>query len=346
MKILIIGGTGFISSVLVQFLLEKGHRVTLFNRGMSASPFHRVHGVDVVKGDRCVHGSLEQGLGRRRFDAVFDMVAYSGFESEYAATFFRGRTGRFIHCSSVSVYMVSDKVTCPITEDQSNARLMEFWTANPFGMEYGIRKRECEKILWDRHDEKLLPVSILRPTFVSGPADPARRDYFWMERIADGAPVLVPGTGEHLFQQVFVRDVARAFVGILDHPISVGKAYNVASEESSTLNEYLVALACLLGKEPRLVHIPIERFDALPLKTHPDGDVFPFNVRRNATFSLEAIRQDLGYHSTPFREWMQETVRWWMGSPRRHSTGYERRADEIRVVREWERKGSVRTHYQ
>ncbi len=338
MNILVIGGTGFISTELVRRLVEGHHRVTLFTRGLHERLTHGHKVVEYLHGDRTLPREFQRLLGRRTFDAVFDMIAYLPAESAAAAGFFRGRTARFIHCSTVSVYMVSSHIRCPITEDQAAAPPMEYWPGNPFGMDYGLRKRECEEILWRAHDEKLLPVSMLRPTFVSGPGDPARRDYFWMQRIADGGPLLVPGTGEHPFQQVFVRDVARAFVSLLHAPATIGRAYNIAGEEEFTLNEYLRELADLMHRGLDIVRIPQEQFDGLTLSSHPGGDVFPFNTRRTAVFSLEAIHKDTGYRPTPFREWMGETVLWWMGLPRGHSIGYERREDELRIAAEWARE--------
>lgn len=335
MNILVIGGTGFISSALVQRLLDAGHSVTIFNRGRRALPFIGAERLEVIRGDRSVKGAFERQLRGRVFDAVYDMIAYSGAESEVAASFFHGKTGRFIHCSTVSVYMVSTDVRCPITEDQARAPLMEYWPGNPFGMEYGISKRKCEEVLWNAHDEKLLPVTVLRPTFVSGPGDPTRRDYFWMQRIADGGPLLIPGTGEYRFQQVFIRDVALAFASVLDHRDSIGHAYNVAGEEEFSLLEYLRTLASMMGKNPVIVSVPQEQFDQLSFSSNPAGDVFPFNTRCTAIFSLDAIQRDLEYRSTPFRQWMAKTILWWTELERGPSMGYDRRAEEIQCAEKW-----------
>ena len=332
MKVLIIGGTGFISSALVRHLRGAGHHVTLFTRGKSHFAQAVKDGVEMLHGDRSVPSSLEDTVGGRTFDAVYDMVAYRPDESEAAARIFRGRVGRFIHCSTISVYMVSEEVQCPITEEQGKGPLMEFWERNPFGMGYGINKRLCEEVLWKAHDERLLPVSMMRPTFVSGPHDPTRRDFFWIERICDGKPLLIPGSGDCAFQQVYVEDVARMFAALLNHPHSVGKAYNIAAEEIFSLNEYLKTLGRLLQREPEMVHIPQDEFDRLPFSTLRGYDVFPFNTRRTAIFSLDRIKADLHYRSTSFRTWMSDTVRWWTLSHKGHSAGYDRRMEEVAVI--------------
>lgn len=331
MNILLIGGTGFISGSLAQRLLDRDDRITILTRGKSKN--NPGESVDRIVADRTVPTELERALQGRRFDVVYDMVAYRPEESATIARILRGRLGRFIHCSTVSVYMVSEQIRTPVTEDQDKAPLMPFWDRNPFGMGYGILKRRCEEVLWKAHDPLDFPVTMLRPTFVSGPKDPTGRDFFWIERILDDGPLLVPGSGDFPFQQVFVDDVARAFAGLLDCPRTVGKAYNVAGEETFTLNEYLHALGSLLGRDPELVHVDQAAFDSLPFSSSPAGDVFPFNTRRPALFSLDAIKRDTGYHSTPFDVWMKETIEWWVSAPRGHSNGYEQRAEELEYVR-------------
>jgi nucleoside-diphosphate-sugar epimerase len=202
-------------------------------------------------------------------------------------------------------------------------------------MDYGIKKRQCEDILWRAHDEKLFPISMLRPTYVSGPHDPTKRDFFWIERILDGKPLLVPGCGDFAFQSVFVDDVTQAFVELLNFDTTIGHAYNVVGEEIFSLNDYLKSLSRLLHRTPQLVHIDQEVFDRLPFSHCPDGDVFPFNTRRTAIFSLDKIKRDLNYRSTLFHKWMSVTIDWYLNKYQGHSYGYERRTDEIKFIGRW-----------
>jgi nucleoside-diphosphate-sugar epimerase len=331
MNILVLGGTGFISGALVRHLLESGHQVTIVTRGRKPVARSPRRNVEVLIADRANEASLKRVIGLRTFDALYDIIAYLPEESRAVASLFRGQIGRFIHCSTVSVYMVSDKIQCPITEDQDRLPLMPFWDRNPFGMQYGIDKRECERVLWDAHHDNLFPVTMLRPTFVSGPADPSRRDWFWIERILDGDPLLIPGSGDCAFQQVFVEDVAAAFAALLEHPVSMGKAYNVVGEEVYSLKEYLSLLGELLGREVSIVGMPQSAFDDLPISTNPRGDVFPFSTRRTAVFSLERAKQDFGFRSTPIRRWMGITIEWWRKQGI-HSLGYENRKKELDLV--------------
>ena len=332
MNILVIGGTGFISARLVSMLRDRAHRLSVLTRGLRSESSCLLPGVEYLTADRSDSRSLGAAVRGRTFDAVFDMIAYRPEESEAACRLFTGRVGRFIHCSTVSVYMISDAVRCPVTEDQALAPVTEYRARNPFGMEYGILKRRCEKVLWDAYDEKQFPVSILRPVFVSGPGDPAGRDHFWIERILDGRPLLVPGSGDNAFQQVFVDDVAAAFSLLLERPESVGKSYNITGAEVLSLNEYLAALAGLLEKRIEIVHVDQDQFDGMPLSNNPRGDVFPYNTRRTAVFSIDAARSDLGYRPSPFQQWMRSVIRWCTAPGRGHSLGYDRRGEEVKLA--------------
>lgn len=332
MNLLVIGGTGFISSRLVSMLVGAGHRVTTVTRGLSGT--EPPQGVRTITADRRDIGSITRDLGRETFDAVFDMIAYTTEESAEALSLVAGRAERLVHCSTISVYMVSDRVTCPVDEDQDRFPLMEDWPANPFGMDYGIHKRGCEDVLWAAHERGDVAVTMLRPTFVGGPADPMRRDWFWIQRILDGGPLVVPGSGDHAFQQVWVDDVARAFARVLDVPASAGRAYNVASEDVQSLTEYLRRLAALLDRPVDIVPVDQDVFDRQPVSRVPGADTFPLNTRRTAVFDLARIRAELGWRSTPFEEWMRRTVDWFTKAGR-PSVGYANREAEIRLARSW-----------
>lgn len=329
MNILVIGGTGFISGRLVELLLEDGHVVTtLTRRGGDSTRLGLTH----VAGHRNDLSVLKRLTAENTFDAVFDMVAYEPEDSRVAVEALHGRVRRFIHCSTISVYMVSADVHCPITLDQDKLPPNGPRDRNPFGYDYGMKKRECEDVLWAAHDESNFAVTMLRPTFVTGPHDPTARDAFWIARILDGRPILVPGSGDHVFQQVFVDDVARLFVRTLTTDASIGKPYNVASEEAYTLNEYLNRLAGLLGRDPEFVLVDHAEFDALDISRYPNADVFPFDSRRDAIFDLTETIADLDYRSTPFNEWMPRTIEWYRYRLPEASIGYERRDREVAIA--------------
>ena len=338
MKILLIGGTGFISSKIAEFLIEKGHSITLLVRGKTPISFNDSQNVNIIYGDRHDERLLKELFSKEKFDVMYDMIAYEPRETEIVYKAAKGKIGRFIHCSTVSVYMISDNIDTPITEDQWQRKLMPHFPRNPFGMDYGINKRKIEEYLWSVHDEKNFAVTAIRPPYVCGPKDAAKRDYFWIQRILDKKPLLVPGSGDFSSQVVFVNDLAKAFVDLLDYPITIGEAYNVASEEIKTLKEYISDLSAMIdpSHSPQLTHIPQELFDTLPFGYSNEGDVFTFNTRRPAIFSIDKIKKDINFCSTPFDKWMRETIDWFLNMHKGNSNGYSMRNDEIDFINKWQ----------
>lgn len=332
MKILIIGGTGFISSKIAEKLLSKRHKLTLLNRGKTKTELPENKNLSFVYSDRNDKRTLSELASKQKFDVVYDMIAYDENDSKIAVDVFKNKIGRFIHCSTISVYMLQRDVRIPVTEDQINLPLIKEFKRSPFGWDYGINKIKCENVLWKNHDEKSFPVSMLRPTYVSGPKDPARRDWFWIERILDGKPLLVPGNGNFKFQQVYIEDVSEAFCKVTEGDKSIGQAYNVAAGESFTLNEYLVRLMKILNKSVDVYHIDQHEFDKLEISYSSEGDVFTFNTRRDTVFSLQKIKEHLGYTTTPFDNYMKTTVDWFLNEHNRHSTGYSNRNEEIKII--------------
>ncbi len=332
MNILIIGGTGFLSGRLSEKLLSKRHRITLLTRGRSKYELKDKNNLSFIYGDRNDKRILSDLVSHKKYDVVYDMIAYNEFDSQIAIDVFKNKIGRFIHCSTISVYMLQKNVRIPVTEDQINLPLMKEFKRSPFGWDYGIDKIKCENVLWNNHEEKSFPVSMLRPTYISGPKDPARRDWFWIERILDGKPLLVPGDGNFKFQQVFIEDAAEAFCKIIETDKSIGEAYNVAGEETFTLNEYLKRLMKLLNKNVNVFHIDQQEFDKLEISYSIEGDVFTFNTRRDSVFSLQKIKDHLDYTTTPFDDYMKATINWFLNVYKLHSAGYSNRNEEINII--------------
>ena len=94
MRVLIIGGTGLISTAIVDQLLERGDDVTIVNRGVTAVRFAGAERVRVLRGDRHDFAAFEQQMrdetARHRFDAVIDMVAFQPAEAESLLRAFAG----------------------------------------------------------------------------------------------------------------------------------------------------------------------------------------------------------------------------------------------------------------
>jgi 2'-hydroxyisoflavone reductase len=196
-RILVLGGTRFVGRAVVEAALGRGDTVTMFNRGITNRGLFP--GVETVAGDRTKD---LYPLGRREFDAVVDVACYDPAAARLAAGYLKGRAGRYVFVSTVSVY-ASQATTESQLEDAPLAELKPD-AGDPL-RNYGANKALCEAVIREAFGERAL---IGRPGLISGPHDPTDRFPYWPRRIARGGRVLAPGDAGDLVQVIDVRDLA------------------------------------------------------------------------------------------------------------------------------------------
>jgi nucleoside-diphosphate-sugar epimerase len=331
MRILIIGGTGLISTGITRLLVERGDDVTLYNRGLHEA--RGLGGVQTILGDRRHFSIFESQMQEAgAFDCVIDMVCFEAEEARSLVRAFAGRIGHLIFCSTVDVYTKPAR-RYPIREDEARRPDPAFT--------YALNKAECEDILSSAHDLGRFPLTIIRPAATYGEGGSPVHTLGWstvyLDRLRKGRPIVVHGDGTTLWSWSYAEDVARAFVNATGAAKAFGRSYHVTGEEWLTWNRYYQGLAQALGgPEPNLVHIPTDLLaQALPQQAHWCRVNFQFdNIFDNA-----AARADLGF---------QYTVRWDEGA-RRMIAWLDARgsiedcdSDPLveRVLRAWERHGA------
>jgi nucleoside-diphosphate-sugar epimerase len=171
MHVLVIGGTTFFGRRIVEKLLQRGDQVTVFSRGNRKPPF--LTAVEHMEGDRRDYEAFTAMFAERQYDAVIDNIAFNGADVECAMSTFRGNTTHYLVCSSVSVYKDVPRYRVLYEEEVDLSKRV--------GEPYGDGKREMEEHIWAHADDEL-PVTVLRPTAVEGPHDPARRPWFYVQR--------------------------------------------------------------------------------------------------------------------------------------------------------------------
>jgi 2'-hydroxyisoflavone reductase len=194
MEILVLGGTQFLGRHVVEAALERGHIVTLFNRGLTRPDLFAA-AVERLRGDR--DGDLS-ALDGRSFDAVVDT---SGYVPRIVSRTLDalGDVGHYTFVSSISVY--ADLSVAPT--ESSAVRELEQPTEE-WREAYGELKADCEDVVRVRFPRAF----ITRPGLIVGPWDPTGRFTYWPERIADGGQVLVPAPPEAAAQVIDARDLA------------------------------------------------------------------------------------------------------------------------------------------
>ena len=280
MRTLVMGGTEFISLHLVRELLSHGHEVTVFNRGKRAERLPA--GVKAIAGDRKDHAGLRERLKGHRFDGVFDITYAPTLEDDVAALVaaLEGQP----HIIFISTGRVYDH-SLPIPYSEETARSL-YWG------EYARHKITSEDLLFERCRKGGGPITIVRPTHVMGPLNTRNNETFFMDRIARGRPVLVPGHGGWLRQFGHVEDLAIAMAAMLGNPKSHGQAYNVMGEDTVTQVGFVELIAEAMKKPVTFRHFApalLKSFDK-PLPVFGQNLVYECH----AVHTTSKLRQDMG----------------------------------------------------
>jgi 2'-hydroxyisoflavone reductase len=198
LKVLILGGTGFIGPHFVDALTAGGHRITLFNRG-KRDPAVKP-GIEQLLGDR--NGQID-ALKGREWDAVIDNSGYTPSQVKATAGLLEHHVGRYIFISSIAVY--ADFAKAGVEEDYRLVELKDPATEVVNGETYGGLKVLCEKVVESTYGKR---ATIIRPTYIAGPGDHTDRFTYWPVRVSRGGEMLAPGTPSDPFQYIDVRDLA------------------------------------------------------------------------------------------------------------------------------------------
>jgi UDP-glucose 4-epimerase len=309
-NVLVTGGAGTIGSTLVDALLNAGvNRIDVLDnlvRGRLGNLERaRESGqVELVRGD-IGNRDLVHDLTKGK-DLVFHQAAIRitqcaeeprlALEVMVDGTFnifeaaAEHKVDKLIAASSASVYGMAEEF--PTTERHHHANNDTF---------YGAAKSFNEGMARSFHAMTGLDYVMLRYFNVYGPRMDVHGLYTevlvrWMERIMDGKPPLIFGSGLQTMDFVFTADVARANVFAATSGVSQG-IYNVASGTETSLLEMAQALLRVMGSDLTVEHGPDRLVNGV--------------VRRLA--DTTAARQDLGFKAeVELEEGLRELVSWWM----------------------------------
>lgn len=202
LDILVLGGTGFIGPHLVRHARDRGHTLTLFNRGRTNT--HLFPDVEKLVGDR---NDDVEALRGRRWDAVIDNSGYTPDQVRLTAELLRDATDQYLFTSTRGVYrdFTADDMTedAPIGPDLPESQ----WQG------YGPMKVLAERVASAVFGERC---TIARPSIIVGPGDRSDRFTYWVDRIDDGGEVLATGDPLDPVQYIDVRDLSEFYVRLVE----------------------------------------------------------------------------------------------------------------------------------
>ena len=320
MKILLIGGSGFIGQFVAQQLQQSGHHVAIFHRGKTAAP----QGTEGIFGDRQFLQDHQPEFRRQKFDVVVDFVLSSGRQAQQLMDTFRGIAGRAVALSSMDVYrawgVFYKTEQCglqelPLTEN-SELRTSTI-TYPPEVLKraqtiYGWMDAEYDKVPVEQAvlGDPKLPGTILRLPMIYGPGDPLHRFHPVLKRIDDGrkqiifaddvAPLRTP--------RGYVENVAAAVALAATSQQAVGRVYNVCEAESFGELDWARQIVAAVGWQGEFVVLPHDRT--------PKHLLWPANTAQHVVASSERIRKELDHRElVPREETIRRTIAWERANP-------------------------------
>ena len=262
MNILLIGGTGTISSAITRQLAESGHDLWLLNRGNRKNEVPA--SVRQIICDINDEAEVLRQIGDTTFDAVCEFIGFLPSQVERDIRLFKGRTRQYVYISSASAY----------NKPAANHVITEGTTlANPY-WQYSRDKIACEALLMKEWRENGFPATIVRPSHtycergvpvsVHGP----KGNWPVLKRMMEGKPVIINGDGSSLWTLTWNEDFARGFIGLLGNPKAIGEAFQIMSDEQLTWTQVYQCVANALGVELKPYYVASDFLAAVSPKEY------------------------------------------------------------------------------
>lgn len=298
MNLLILGGTKFVGRHMTAGALERGHHVTLFNRGKTNPGLFP--SAEHIEGDR--DGGLDVLRGRT-WDAVIDVNGYFARLVAESANLLADAAARYIFISTLSVY-------ADFTKDgqDENAPLATPQDPNAeeiTGETYGGLKVLCEQAVQAAFDHRSL---VLRLGYVVGPYDHTDRWTSWIRRVSKGGEMLAPGKPDLPIQFIDARDVARFAMDALER--QTRGVYNLTGPAKQlTWGELFDQAKAVLGADTTFTWVN-EDFTIRHGVNEGDLPMFPLGGEHGVmTFdNRRALQVGLRFRSLP--DTIRDTFEW------------------------------------
>ena len=321
LRILFLGGTGFIGPHMVRYAMYRGHEVTLFNRGRTAPELFP--GVETLIGDRDDQlDSLRGGT----WDAVIDNSGYVPRHVRDSAELLRDSVGRYLFTSTGSVYNFDQD---ELTED-AELLPIEDPTSEDVDRYYGPLKVLCENAVTDTYGER---GTVVRLHVVAGPGDPTDRFTYWPVRINHGGEIIAPGSQSTPVQFIDVRDLAEFMVLLLERDI--GGTYNAAGPalDPTSMAEFLYGIRAITSTNLSFTWID-EQF----LVEQEARFQLWYPPTEGAIRGLSRVRSHKGVAAglkfRPLAETAFDTLEWFKSLPEERRNGFELNLERDRQVLE------------
>jgi nucleoside-diphosphate-sugar epimerase len=324
MNILILGGTGNISSETASCLAESNHRVTVLTLGRRQVSDRYNH----IMADRHDFSSLSSGIGNRMFDVVIDFLGYDPQQCRIAYETLKDKTGHYIHISSATVYRKPHEYL-PVDENHL--------AGNPFSL-YAQNKYSCEEYLGSIRNNNF-PITIIRLSHTFGktwiPSPLHGSDWTVSARILAGKPVIVHDKGMSLWTLTASSDIGNALAMLAGNKKAFGETYNLTSDEHLTWNAIYREIGLALGAESVIEHIPTT---FLEIMDPAAAEKLRGDKMEHGVFDTIKIRKVIPewFCRKSFRFAIRESVAWFREDAARQKVDAKKDAAIETIIKKWQ----------
>ena len=248
MKVLLVGGTGVISSGVTAEVLDRGMELWLMTRGKQ--PRNAPEGTNLLVADCNDEEAVTKALEGHYFDVVVHFCVFNAEQMRRAAKLFAGHMDQFFVISSGTVYK-KPLANYLITEDVPLGNIHSAYARNKLAVENVMREAIVEGF----------PGIIIRPSLTYSEFHPLmainsrKEPYSIISRMRKGKPVVVHGDGTSLWTITYNRDLAKGLVGLFGNKDAIGEAFHITSDEVLDWDRIYMYLAHAAGVDANLVHI-------------------------------------------------------------------------------------------
>jgi 2'-hydroxyisoflavone reductase len=314
LRLLILGGTGFIGPPQVRYALARGHKLTLLNRGTKSQVWPGE--VEQLTGDRNA-GELS-ALEGREWDVCIDNPTTLPRWVRDVGRVLHGKVGQYIFISTVSVYAQNDKAedesaaVAAYTGQDAMAETQESVRASG-GALYGPLKALCEQ-----EAETHFPgaTTVIRPGLIAGPGDESDRFTYWPVRLARDGEVLVPGDGRDPVQFIDVRDLSEWIIRVAEAR-TFGTFNATGPARPLDMRDLLRKIAVAIHSKAHLMWVSADFLDSQQVSAWSDLPVWVPGTGDSAGFARRRIdkARKAGLLYRPLSSTARDTLTWFGQQP-------------------------------
>jgi nucleoside-diphosphate-sugar epimerase len=317
MKVLIIGGSGFIGRYVTTQLVARGEEVINFHRG--ETPSDPSTGIRDINGNRSELNSFREEFRKMHPEVVVDMIAMCETDAQSLVNTFRGITQRLVVISSADVYRnyellrgIAEAVPDPNPLTESSPLRENLFPYRSQAKNEDDRSYNYDKILMERivMNDPELPATVLRLPAIYGPGDQKRRLFHYLKRMDDGRPAILVETEmmNWRWTRGYVENVAAAISWAAGDQNSTSRIYNVGESRGLPEKDWIAEIAGVVGWRGRVV--PVEPSE-LPNQMR-SGLCWQHHLETDTS----RIRAEKGF-SEPisFRDGVRRTIEWERANP-------------------------------